>query len=604
MQKILRDLRWYVVSAGLLVVFALFIWGGVHAQAATTSDPNGNGKTFMVYYRAWRDKTMQGVNTDIADANPQSMLDIPRGIDIVNVFSYVPAGQEAQAKPFFDTLKSTYAPALHKRGVKLVRALDYNSMVDGLIKEHGEDATDQEVDAYAKNLIDDLSGQWGLDGVDIDMESYPASDRVAISNKIVRAMSKYIGPKANNGTVFVYDTNGTYLPPFEDVQDCFSVLGYQQYGSGPSRTERMKQTYTKAGYSANQLLAGLTFPEEGDPVNRWYDTDPNSFLTCNMHTVAQYIKDNIGGMFVYAVDRDGRTYEQPDFSHIFKTTYRWTKTAILETKGYDLNVIKAAAYRHLGNLKLRADQPSQTELKEQIGKATNAYEVNSVFMSDDFDNSVDPLFDAVKEIQQPSVDKAKLQAGIAAAQKTHDGLSVKAAKRELKKVITEAQSVLADAAAAQPDVDQITATLAEAVTKAQLTEDRAIKASYNRGYRVGKADGRTGLASAYADTRNAVTDAYRDGYLAGYKVGHAEWVKANQTESTATNPATPVKPDAKPTQKPTTHRPAKKPVAGATTVTQTLPQNGEAHHPAVFALGAALLGLCGFGFWRQRSKAR
>ena len=33
------------------------------------------------------------------------MHDIPYGIDIVNVFSYVPKGQEALAQPFYDTLK-------------------------------------------------------------------------------------------------------------------------------------------------------------------------------------------------------------------------------------------------------------------------------------------------------------------------------------------------------------------------------------------------------------------------------------------------------------------------------------------------------------------
>ena len=54
----------------------------------------------MVYYRAWRDKEMKGVNTSLTDENWLSMDDIPYGIDIVNVFSYVPQGQEDAAAPF------------------------------------------------------------------------------------------------------------------------------------------------------------------------------------------------------------------------------------------------------------------------------------------------------------------------------------------------------------------------------------------------------------------------------------------------------------------------------------------------------------------------
>ena len=54
----------------------------------------------MVYYRAWRDKEMKGVNTSSTDENWLSMEDIPYGIDIVNIFSYVPEGQEVAAHRF------------------------------------------------------------------------------------------------------------------------------------------------------------------------------------------------------------------------------------------------------------------------------------------------------------------------------------------------------------------------------------------------------------------------------------------------------------------------------------------------------------------------
>ena len=44
---------------------------------------------------------MKGVNTSLTDENWLSMDDIPYGIDIVNVFSYVPQGQENAAAPFY-----------------------------------------------------------------------------------------------------------------------------------------------------------------------------------------------------------------------------------------------------------------------------------------------------------------------------------------------------------------------------------------------------------------------------------------------------------------------------------------------------------------------
>lgn len=388
---VVRRITWLMIAAALF--FSIMMPSqSVNASAKTPQ------KTFMVYYRAWRDQAMHGVNTSILDPNPQSMLDLPYGIDIINVFSYVPAGQEAKAQPFFDKLKTVYAPEMHRRGAKLVRALDYDHMVDGLIQQYGQHPTASEVDDYVRALIYELSGQWGLDGIDIDMEKQPSAERVALSDSIIRTMGQYLGPKAANGTLLIYDTNGSYLAPFKNVMAYFSKLGYQQYGSGPNRTEKMRQTYTATGFSQDQILAGLSFSEEGDQ-NRWYDTNPHHFLDSNMHTVAEFARQNLGGMFVYAVDRDGRTYAEPDFSHISKTTYRWTKTAILETKGYPLSDIKAAAYRYLKKIAPRLTPTQHQTLHQQIGQATNAFEVNSVFMKDDFNDAVDPNFDAVREIQ-------------------------------------------------------------------------------------------------------------------------------------------------------------------------------------------------------------
>lgn len=157
----------------------------------------------MVYYRAWRDVTMKGVNTDLPDDNWISMYDIPYGVDVVNIFSYVPSGQEEQAQPFYDKLKSDYAPYLHSRGIKLVRGIDYTGVaVNGFrtfMKEQNKtesEATEADYDAYAKQVIDKYMISVGLDGLDIDMEAHPNDADVKISDNVIRALSKHIGPKS------------------------------------------------------------------------------------------------------------------------------------------------------------------------------------------------------------------------------------------------------------------------------------------------------------------------------------------------------------------------------------------------------------------------
>ena len=117
------------LGLSLLVGLVFILFSLFHQPMISQANEPTQEKHFMVYYRAWRDKTMQGVNTTLPDENWLTMHDIPYGIDIVNVFSYVPKGQEALAQPFYDTLKNEYAPALHARGVRLVRGIDYSELL-------------------------------------------------------------------------------------------------------------------------------------------------------------------------------------------------------------------------------------------------------------------------------------------------------------------------------------------------------------------------------------------------------------------------------------------------------------------------------------------
>ncbi|MBC2316615.1 LPXTG cell wall anchor domain-containing protein [Listeria booriae] len=358
-------------------------------------------KNFMIYYRAWRDVEMKGVNTSLPDENWISMSDIPYGINIVNVFSYVPPGQEELAKPFFDKLKAEYEPELHARGVKLIRGFDYSKLL--AIPYAGDFPTEQEFDSYAKALLDELMIPWGLDGLDIDMEAHPTADEVKISDGVVKALSKYIGPKANNGTLFLYDTNAQNMNPFKNVSDSFDLLAYQQYGNGPSRTEMAANAY--APYlPKSQFLPGLTFPEEQDR-NRWYDTRL-PYEDSNIYQVAKHVRENdLAGMFLYAFDRDGKTYNEPDINSVSPSNLLWTKTAILEVNGYSVDTAKALAKHHLQRIKYSRNLTSEqvTEVESAIDKATNLYEANVAILGANFETALNPSYDPILEQKLTSI---------------------------------------------------------------------------------------------------------------------------------------------------------------------------------------------------------
>ncbi|KAA8713733.1 endoglycosidase [Lactococcus garvieae subsp. garvieae] len=387
----MKKIKRYIL--GLLTVgLGILIFGPISAQAQEESQ---QAKT-MVYYRAWRDKEMKGVNTSLTDENWLSMDDIPYGIDIVNVFSYVPQGQENAAAPFFKKLKQSYVPNLHARGVKLTKAIDYSELLK--IPYAGNFPTAEEFDAYANKLLDEHVRQYGLDGLDIDMETYPSATDIALSNGVIRALSKYIGPLAKNGTVFVYDTNGSNLNPLKDVADSFTYLGYQQYGSDDTRTARAIKDYTGV-IPKEQFMPGLAFPEEQDS-NRWYDAN-EPYEESNIYKVAKYTAENkLYGMFLYALDRDGRTYNNFDLNHIVPSNFLWTKTAILQAKGFSLQEAKNIALHHWERVG-QGTENYQAALNK-INQAQSIYEVNKVLLgsSDDFANDgVSLQYDPMYELQ-------------------------------------------------------------------------------------------------------------------------------------------------------------------------------------------------------------
>ena len=449
-------------TAGVAAM-TLAVMGGIVAQPETAraAEPspavstvtNPDGRHFMVYYRAWRDVTMKGVNTDLPDENWISMYDIPYGVDVVNVFSYVPAGQEEQAQPYYDKLKSDYAPYLHSRGIKLVRGINYEQVtVEGFrdymadLGKSVDDATDADYDAYALEIIGEYMTSVGLDGLDIDMETYPTDADVAISDNVIRALSKHIGPKSDNpdGTMFLYDTNGSNTKPFANVADCFDYVAYQQYGSTSSRTAGAVEDYSPY-IGADKFVPGLAFPEEGDH-NRWYDaTEP--YEDSHIYDIASYVRDNdLGGMFLYALDRDGRTYEAEDWNHIVPSNLLWTKTAIAESQDMTMDQAKAAANHYIDRMSLAENGADGIGLNAEAARAAveqgaNLYEVNKAVLGGDYDEGFSNTYDPTLEVGLLGIDTTALTDQIAAADNilAGDAMSddVKAAVRQSRDAAVE-----------------------------------------------------------------------------------------------------------------------------------------------------------------------
>ncbi len=431
----------FIVGLILLLCISLIpvIPPAKHAEAAES-------KNFMIYYRAWRDKEMKGVNTSLPDENWLSMSDIPYGINIVNVFSYVPPGQEDLAEPFFKKLKEVYEPELHARGVKLIRGFDYTKLLE--IPYAGDFPTEKEFDDYAKALLDELMLPWGLDGLDIDMETFPTDEEVRISDGVIQALSKYIGPKANNGTLFLYDTNGQNTKPFQNVSDNFDLLAYQQYGSNADRTARASDAYTPF-IPKSKFLPGLTFPEEQDPVNRWYDaTLP--YEQSNIYQVAKYSRENnLAGMFLYAFDRDGKTYEEPDISSISPSNLLWTKTAILEVNGYSLLSAKNFALHHLNRIKYAKNLTAKEiqTIEGKIQNAKNLYDVNVAILGATYDEAVNPTYDPILEKELMATDLTSATTALDEADallQSHDLPALKAAREKLATLLGEKKYTAAE----------------------------------------------------------------------------------------------------------------------------------------------------------------
>ena len=274
----------------------------------------------MAYYRTWRDVTMpHDANSTLPYPNVTAMTDIPEEVDIVSVFHYVKPGTDEQR--FWDTLRDTYVPVLHERQTKVIRTIDIRELYN--VPSMGTMPTSTEYDAHAQSLIDKYLTPYNLDGLDIDMEENLTQEKETKAFGVFEALSKRLGPMSNSGKLLIYDTNKDNHSLFKKVAPFCDYLFLQAYGRDPGRLDSTWATYKNTIFP-DQFLPGISFQEELGA--NWADTqEPFETSRAYKYAVWQPEDGPKGGMFIYAIDRDGKEYGD---NTITKTDFSWTKKLI------------------------------------------------------------------------------------------------------------------------------------------------------------------------------------------------------------------------------------------------------------------------------------
>ncbi|MGP9539934.1 EndoS/ChiA family endoglycosidase [Brachybacterium sp. AOP43-C2-M15] len=260
----------------------------------------------MAYFRTWHDR--------IADpSKPNCFGDIPAEVDVAFVFpDFTPP-----ENPFWEVLREEYVPALHERGTAVVRTADIGTLLDPSFPDTASGHR-----ALAEKLVEELVHAHGLDGLDIDMENRLEPADAARASAVFHELSRLVGKESGTDSLLIYDTNlGGDQPVFRDTAALYDYVLVQAYGR---RIESLQTTWDTFAplIPAERYLLGFSFYEEFD-LNRWDDTsEPFEESRAVAYADWQPDGETKGGIFSYAIDRDGVAFLDDE---ITATEYGWTR---------------------------------------------------------------------------------------------------------------------------------------------------------------------------------------------------------------------------------------------------------------------------------------
>lgn len=167
-------------------------------------------------------------------------------------------------------------------------------------------------------------------------------------------------------------------------------------------------------------------------------------------------------MFVYALDRDGRTYDASDWTHIKPSNLIWTKTAIMQSGGESVANAKEYADHFWNRVKYTVS--TKDDITAQIMNAKTIYDVNKVILGKDYGQGISSTYDPILEKGLLSINTAELISQLNTADKylehSKDYDSAKIA--ELKSVRDKVAKGFAGKSYTQVQVDSWTSQLATA----------------------------------------------------------------------------------------------------------------------------------------------
>jgi len=277
----------------------------------TTADGVSHYLENLKAYKASPHPLMAGYFNKLEETGDQkfsNLGNIPDSVDIVDIFTNMHRSNEKLwAKK--DAIKKDIA-LLQEKGTKVVNGF---WMTDYTRYKHadGTPLGDNEKDyAFFADSIYFYCAEWGLDGIDIDMEPdiiYPKAKTIGILN----ALSKRFGPQSRNKNLFIFDTDQRSGSPiyniFNETKTNYDYVFFQAYncsgdawyGDSAVLTATMN-SYTK-NFDKKKFLAFTN----GQKTCAW---DISNFSGGSRAQIIEYadwaVKNKAGGIGVYGINYD------------------------------------------------------------------------------------------------------------------------------------------------------------------------------------------------------------------------------------------------------------------------------------------------------------
>lgn len=231
---------------------------------------------------------------------------------------------------FWNVLKEDYVPRLHAQGQKVIMTYGIDTLLKDM-KAMGYPNDSEGYKSFAKYIYDEKIDKFNLDGIDLDYEmtfSLPDDYQRALG------VSKELATLMGEDRLFIIDTNKRSLDNFmQELAEDIDILNLQVYGDVTRRLTYYYGSY-ETHIPTNKIYAGFSFYEEND-LNKWGDTEGSPETSrAGEYAIWQPSTGLKGGIFAFAIDRDGK---QVGDDTISKTDYSWSiayKNIMLQDPAY------------------------------------------------------------------------------------------------------------------------------------------------------------------------------------------------------------------------------------------------------------------------------